>query len=109
MKLALIAFVLAGLVFAGSCSAQAYDPYYDPYDAYDPYAPVVQYVQPYDPYYELHLIHYQLYLRPYSVYPYAYPFFVPRIVGPPPFVGAPVVAAPARVAPVRAAQPIRRR
>ena len=106
MKTFLSAIAIASLVAVDSSVAQAYDPYYY-YEAYDPYAVSVQYAPPYDPYYELHQIHYQLYLRPYVVYPY--PFFVPSparvvVVGPPPVVGAPFVATP-----VRAPQAARRR
>ncbi len=102
MKTLLLAIaVLSLIVYSGQ--AQAYDPYF-----YDPYDVGVQYVQPDDPYYELHQIHYQLYLRPYSFYPY--PYFVPSparvvVIGAP-AIGAPVIAKPARA---RAAQPARRR
>ena len=84
-----MAAVLLGMVLSGSAAAQAYDPY--GYGAYapDPYA----YAQVYDPYYELHQIHYQLYLRPYGYYPYAY-FAAPAV----PVVVAPPVAAPLRQA-----------
>jgi hypothetical protein len=94
VKIFLSAIAIASLVAVYSGAAQAYDPYYD---AYDPYAVPVQY----DPYYELHQIHYQLYLRPYAVYPY--PFFIPSparvvVVGSPVVVGMPFVATPARPA-----------
>jgi len=82
--------------FAGPAAAQAYDPY-DPYGTYaiDP-----QYAQSYDPYYELHQIHYQLYLRSYGYYPYPYYTAAPRfVVVAPPLFGGPVAAQPLRAGP----------
>jgi hypothetical protein len=91
VRILLSAVAIASLLAVYSTVAQAYDPYYD---AYDPYAVPAQY----DPYYELHQIHYQLYLRP-----YAYPFFVTSparviVVSPPLVVGTPFVATPTRPA-----------
>lgn len=104
MKILLLAVATLSLVAVYTGTAPAYDPY--SYDPYDPYNVSVQYVPPYDPYYELHQIHYQLYLRPYSLYPYPFPYYVPRpasVV----VIGAPVVGTPARG--LRAAQPAARK
>ena len=70
MKILLLVLVMPSLVAVYVGTARAYDPFY--YDSYDSYNLSVQYLPPYDPYYELHQIHYQLYLRSYSPYPYQY-------------------------------------
>ena len=69
VKTLLLVLVMVSLVAVYAGTARAYDPYYYAYDSYNV---SVQYVPPYDPYYELHQIHYQLYLRPYYRYPYPY-------------------------------------
>ena len=93
---------IAGALLAGvySGAAQAHDPCYE---ANDPYYVAASY----DPYFELHQIHYQLYLRPFGGYPY--PFLVRSparvvVVSQPIVVGSPVVATPAR-----ASLPVRKR
>lgn len=76
----LLVFILLG---SRSLQAQLYSPYYDPYwevqyQQYLQYQHYLQwqqylaYLQQYDPYYELHVMHYQLYLPPgpsYQLYP----------------------------------------
>jgi hypothetical protein len=84
------------LALAGAVRAQVYGYPYS-YGAYPPDDPYVAY----DPYYELHLIHYQLYLGSYGYYPY--PYFVPF---------APVIAVPPAVAarrPLRTTAPTARK
>jgi hypothetical protein len=92
-----IAILTVLMIYSGT--ARAYDPYaYASYDAYPVEAPS------YDPYYELHQIHYQLYLRSYPTV--VYPYYVIRPV--PVFVGAPpVVVAPVSKS-MRILQPVRR-
>ena len=69
MKAIFFAIMLMGLLVLGSQEVRAQ--YYDPYT----YAPGSQYHQPYpyaqqyDPYYDLHVLHYQLYLPQYPGYP----------------------------------------
>jgi hypothetical protein len=85
VKKLLLAIAMLSLVTVFSGTARAYDSYY--YESYDPYAVEVQ---PYDPYYELHQIHYQLYLRSYPTV--VYPYYVRPVrvfVGAPTFVTAP--------------------
>ena|SRR5215831_9851693 len=71
MKAIFFSIMLMGLLVLGSqeVRAQYYDPYtYAPYwggSQYQPYA----YAQQYDPYYDLHVLHYQLYLPQYPGYP----------------------------------------
>ena len=77
---AALSFLGLFLLSARIAGAQAYAPYY-----YDPYAPCAYgapYGDPsqYDPYYELHTMHYQLYLDPYGFYPYC---SAPLVVAPP--------------------------
>ena len=92
-----------GLLFLSS-PVRAQVPYgYDPYGAYVEVQP--DYPQAYDPYYQLHVMHYQLYLQPYGYYYPAY-FGAPQAVAP----AAPVLAAPgvaARGVVSRAAAPLR--
>jgi hypothetical protein len=75
---------------AGIAGAQYYAPY--PYYPYPPYPYAAPYSDPsqYDPYYELHTMHYQLYLDPYGYY---YPYWNGPVGVPPP----PAPAAPLRV------------
>jgi|GEM_PF-374951 len=79
MKRSFLAVTLLALLLLGSrdVRAQAYGPYYyDPYWTvqYQQYQQYLQwqqylaYLQENDPYYELHLIHYQLYLPQYPSY-----------------------------------------
>jgi hypothetical protein len=74
-----LAFFGLFLLTARIAGAQYYGPY--PYYPY-PYAYGTPYDDPsqYDPYYELHTMHYQLYLNPYGYYPY---WGAPVIVTPP--------------------------
>jgi hypothetical protein len=71
MKAFIFSIALIGLLALGSgeVKAQMYGPYpYSPYwdgVQYQPYP----YPQQYDPYYDLHVMHYQLYLPQYSGYP----------------------------------------
>jgi len=84
MKKSLLPVTLLALLVLGArgLQAQAYGPYY-----YDPYWGQIQYqqyLQQYDPYYELHVMHYQLYLpshQPYPIYQpccYAWGVIIPR-------------------------------
>ena len=106
MKTSLLTVTLLAFLLFGSRSLQAqfYSPYYNPYwdvqyQQYLQYQEYLQwqeylaYLQQYDPYYELHVMHYQLYLPPppsYQPYePCCYPGGVvileqPVPVGPPP-------------------------
>jgi hypothetical protein len=63
MKIFLLTLLAVSLLLIYAKAAQAHDPYY--YDLSVPYHP-----SPYDPYYELHQMHYQLYLKPYPPYYY---------------------------------------
>lgn len=70
MKAIFLSIALMGLLVLGSheVKAQMYGPGYAPYWGgvqYQPYP----YPQQYDPYYELHVMHYQLYLQQYPGYP----------------------------------------
>lgn len=99
-KLVFVMALISLIAAATAARAQVYDPYANPYG----YAPADAYPQVYDPYYQLHVIHYQLYLGGYNYYPY--PYFVP--------VAPVVVAPPAVVAPLRqlfraTTVPVRRR
>jgi hypothetical protein len=92
VKKALLAIGTAALIFVLSPAAHAQVPY-----GYDPYGGYAQpdYPQAYDPYYQLHVLHYQLYLQQYGYYYYAAPpVFVPGapVVVAPSVAGAPVVA-----------------
>lgn len=81
-KIFLIGMFLCLLVLSGrGVQAQVYDPYF--YYNYNPYWSGAQYQaepQQYDPYYELHAMHYQLYLPQYQ--PYALCCFQRGIVVP---------------------------
>ena len=103
MKAIFLSIALMGLLVLGSheVNAQMYGPVYAPYwdgVQYQPYP----YAQQYDPYYDLHVMHYQLYLQQYPGYPIYQPFYQPCCfvggVGPvwsPPVVTLPrVVIAP---------------
>ena len=105
MKKILLAIGFTTALVISSAPARAQVPYgYDPYGAYVEVQP--DYPQAYDPYYQLHVIHYQLYLQPYGYY---YPYYAPRVVVP----GAPVIAAPGVVgrtaAPLRSTVPVVKR
>ena len=104
MKAIFFAIMLMGLLVLGSQEVRAQ--YYNPY-AYGPYwgGPQYQpnpYPQQYDPYYDLHVLHYQLYL-PYPGYPNQ-PFFT----GVAPFWPQAVVGVPQVIITPRS-QPMRRR
>ncbi len=98
MKKLLLAIATLSLVTVFSGTARAYYPYY-----YESYAPYSVEVQSYDPYYELHQIHYQLYLRSYPTV--VYPYYVRPVRV---FVGAPVVVTTPAPREVRGPQPARR-
>jgi hypothetical protein len=87
MKTAFLAVVFVGLLLLGALDlrAQAYPYYYWDGTQYQQYWP-----QEYDPYYELHVLHYQLYLPQYQPYPIYQPCC---------FIGGFVVSRPS--APVR--------
>jgi len=74
-----IAFLSFLLLGARDLRAQVY-PYYDPYwdfqyqqylqyQRYMQWQDYLEYLRQTDPYYDLHLMHYQLYLQPYQSYP----------------------------------------
>jgi hypothetical protein len=100
MKAIILAIGLMSILTLGNheAAAQMYDPYsygaywdgaqYQPYPQYQPNP----YPQQYDPYYDLHVIHYQLYLQQYPGYPVFYPTccFVTGI----PVLSAPVIRPP---------------
>ena len=99
MKRIFVAVMFLCLVVFGirQVEAQPYDPsYYDPYWNGSQYQ---FYAQQSDPYYELHALHYQLYLPEYQAYP-GYPYccvaggfvVVPQPITPPP----PVIVKPHR-------------
>ena len=80
MKLLLSTATLLVLVVlvTPSLRAQSYGPYYDPYwdiqyQQYLQWQQYLQYLQQNDPYYELHVVHYQLYLQPYQRIKYTNP------------------------------------
>ncbi|HTM10676.1 MAG TPA: hypothetical protein VL754_19980 [Verrucomicrobiae bacterium] len=77
------------LLSARIASAQGYIPdyfYYPPYAYETPYGDP----QAYDPYYELHTLHYQLYLPPYQYYSYC---CAPTVIVPP--APPPIIIRPA--------------
>jgi hypothetical protein len=94
MKATFLSIVLMSLLVLGSheVKAQMYEPY-----AYAPYGDGVQYQpypypQQYDPYYDLHVMHYQLYLQQYPGYPIYQPCcFVGGVA---PVWSAPIVRPP---------------
>ncbi len=101
MKTAFLMVMLAGLFFLGASDlgAQAY-PY--PYYYWDGFQYQQYWPQAYDPYYELHVLHYELYLpqyqyQPYPIAPPLYPSccFAGGIVisRPPAFVSRPLPGA----------------
>lgn len=112
MKALILAIGIMGVIVLGHREAMAqmyapYTPYWDgvQYQAYP-------YPQRYDPYYDLHVMHYQLYLQQYPGYPVYQPFYQPCcfITGVPIWT-APVIRPPQpgpKVAP-RPASPPRRR
>ncbi len=95
MKKIFTALAFFGLLLttSGIAGAQYYGPY--PYYPYPPYPYAAPYGDPsqYDPYYELHTMHYQLYLDPYG---YDYPYWN-GTVGVAPSPAPPVRPAPPRV------------
>jgi len=98
MKTVFLSVMLIGLLLLGSgqVGAQTSDSYpYIPYGSGVPFG-VVPYgtnsyaYAPYDPYYDLHTMHYQLYLPQYPVYQpccyFAGPVWTPPVVVSPPRV-----------------------
>jgi hypothetical protein len=94
MKASFLAIAIFALVVlrAPDLRAQAYGPYYPPYgDAqyqqylqyqhYLQWQQYLDYLRQTDPYYDLHVMHYQLYLPPYQAYqtypPCCYAFGIP--------------------------------
>jgi hypothetical protein len=94
MKTSFLAVALLGLLVLGArdLQAQVYGPYYGPYgdvqyqqylqyQHYLQWQDYLEYLRQTDPYYELHIIHYQLYLQPYQSYqiyqPCCYAFGIP--------------------------------
>ena len=86
MKASILAIALFGLLVLGVRDLQAqtygpdyYGPYWDPqyqqylqYQNYLQWQSYLEYLRQTDPYYELHVLHYQLYLQsyqPYQIYP----------------------------------------
>jgi hypothetical protein len=97
MKAIFLSIALMGLLVLESreVKAQMYGPYGAPYWGgvqYQPYP----YPQQYDPYYDLHVMHYQLYLQQYPGYPIYQPccFAGGVPVWSPPVVRRPEVIAP---------------
>lgn len=73
MKKILVTAAFLGLfLLAGQNAGAQYADYQDYYAApyWDGYPYDYPYAQQYDPYYELHVMHYQLYLPPYPAYSY---------------------------------------
>src|SRR5690349_10947342 len=92
MKGILPAIGLISILVLGNheATAQMYGPYPG-----GPYWDAAQYQsypypQQYDPYYELHVMHYQLYLQQYPGYPVYQPFYQPCCF----ITGIPVLTAP---------------
>ena len=93
MKASFLAGALLGLLLLSASDLRAqvspyYDPYWDiqyqqylQYQYYLQWQDYLEYLRQTDPYYELHVIHYQLYLQPYQPYqiyqPCCYGFGVP--------------------------------
>jgi hypothetical protein len=85
MKATLLAVALLGLLLVGARDVQAqHGPYYGPYweiqyqqylqyQHYLQWQNYLEYLRQTDPYYELHVMHYQLYLQPYQPYPIYWP------------------------------------
>lgn len=95
MKAYLLTLAIMMLLIAGArdVRAQAYGPYYNPhwdlqYQQYLDWQQYLEHLRQTDPYYDLHVIHYQLYLQPYRS-PYVY---LPCCYT----VGVPVWSAPAK-------------
>jgi hypothetical protein len=118
MKVSFWTVALFGLLVLGApdLRAQVYGPSYGPYwdvqyqqylqyQHYLQWQQYLEYLRQTDPYYDLHVMHYQLYLRPYQPYqtyqPCCYAF------------GIPLLSAPIRPVPhagrSRAPQTVRRR
>jgi hypothetical protein len=88
LAIGIISFIVLG---RHETMAQMYAPY-----PYAPYWDGVQYQQypypqQYDPYYDLHVMHYQLYLQQYPGYPVYQPFYQPCCF----ITGVPIRPAPA--------------
>jgi hypothetical protein len=73
MKTTFWASIFLGLLVLGTSPTQACDPYCGYYGAGTEYRDLQQD----DPYYYLHVIHYQLYRRPYQPY---YPYYYGQVV-----------------------------
>ena len=98
MKALILAIAFVSILVLGNheAVAQMYEPYpyasywdgvqYQPYPQYQSYP----YPQQYDPYYDLHVMHYQLYLQQYPGYPVYQPFYQPCCF----ITGVPVWTAP---------------
>jgi hypothetical protein len=110
MKAMLLAIGLTILVLGNhQATAQMYQPYpYSPYEngvQYQPYS----YPQQYDPYYDLHVMHYQLYLQQYPGYPLYQSFYQPCcFVSGVPVWPAPVIRQPRSKLALRPLPPRRR-
>ena len=81
MKASFLAIAIFGLLVLGApdLRAQGYGPYYGPYgdvqyqqylhyQHYLQWQQYLEYLRQNDPYYDLHVVHYQLYLQPYQPY-----------------------------------------
>jgi hypothetical protein len=94
MKASFLSVALLSLLLLGTpdLRAQAYGPYYGPYwdlqyqqylqyQNYLQWQQYLDYLRQTDPYYDLHVLHYQLYLKPYQPYqvyqPCCYAFGIP--------------------------------
>ena len=103
MKIALLAVVFVGSLVLGALDsrAQAYPYYYWDGTQYQQYWP-----QAYDPYYELHVLHYQLYLPQYQPAPIYQPLYQPCC-----FAGGVVISGPSApvTPPPQARLPVMRR
>ena len=103
MKTIFLSIALIGLLGLGSHDVKAqmsgpdaYAQYWDGVQ-YQPYP----YPQQYDPYYDLHVMHYQLYLQQYPGYPIYQPYSQPGcfVGGVAPMWSSPVVRRPQVTAP----------
>ncbi|HZD40109.1 MAG TPA: hypothetical protein VE131_05260 [Terriglobales bacterium] len=116
MKASVLALAIFGLLVSGvpELRAQVFGPSYAPsywdvhYQQYLQWQQYLEYLRQTDPYYDLHTLHYQLYLRPYQAY-LAYPPYLPCCYA----VGIPVLSGHFRRAPHgakgRVFKPVRRR
>ena len=98
MKALILAIGLMSVIVLGhhEAIAQMYAPEpYAPYWDGVQYQPPYPYPQQYDPYYDLHVMHYQLYLQQYPGYPAYQPFYQPCcFVAGVPIWTAPVIRQP---------------